>query len=194
MSLAVVVLAGGEGSRLGGNKPLRELGGRSLIEIAAARASGWSTEVAVAARSCEQLGNSVLPFLPDAEGLRGPLAGLMAARRFAEQRNCLFLQTIPTDMPFLPADLPEKLRKALSGQGAAVPESGGSLHPDCALWSVEALGALDAYVGEGRRSLFGIAELIGFATVPWDRAPVDPFFNINSPGDLAEATRIVGQR
>lgn len=190
MSLAVVILAGGEGSRLGGNKPLRELGGKSLIEIAAAHASGWSEHVAVAAREREQMGTVDLPFLADAEGVRGPLAGLIAARRFAEDRGCSFMQTIPTDMPFLPPDLPERLAAALSGYGVALPQSGGSLHPDCALWSVEALEGLDGYAAEGRRSLIGLAEQVGFATDAWACEPVDPFFNINSAGDLAEAERI----
>ena len=92
--------------------------------------------------------------------------------------------TIPCDAPFLPEDLPERLAAALPGHGAALAASGGRVHPVCGLWRTDALAQLRGYAAEGRRSLIGFAETIGFAAVDW---PEGAFFNVNSPGDLAEA-------
>ena len=51
---------------------------------------------------------------------------------------------------------------------------------------------LPAYAAAGRRSLWGFAEEVGFAPVVWPEQPIDPFFNVNSPEDLALAESIIG--
>ncbi len=178
--LTVVILAGGEGRRIGGGKPLRLLGGRTLLGRAIERARGWTDEVAVAARFAEQVGEPGIAVLPDPPGLEGPLGGLGSALGLARPA----VLTIPCDMPFLPDDLPTRLAAALPGHGAALAASGGHVHPVCGLWRTEALARLRRYAASGRRSLIGFAETIGYAAVAW---PGDPFFNVNSPEDLAEA-------
>jgi len=92
-------------------------------------------------------------------------------------------------MPFLPTDLLERLAGALKGHSCALASSGGHVHPVCGLWSVRAADRLDSYIETGQRSLRGFGEWIGCATLEWPTAPIDPFFNINSPEDLAEAER-----
>lgn len=180
MTCAVVILAGGEGRRMGGGKPQRRLGGRTLIEYAVERARSWSTEVAIALRTPDQVGGPDLPLLIDPPGLEGPLGGLASALGFGRGT----VLTIPCDAPFLPDDLPDRLAAALPGHAAALAASGGRVHPVCGLWRTEALAQLPAYAASGRRSLIGFAEAIGFAAVEWPRCH---FFNINSPEELAEA-------
>ena len=177
---AILILAGGEGLRIGGGKPLRLLGGRTLIERAIDRARGWTDAVAVSARSEEQLGPLDIDLLFDPPEIDGPLAGLASAAALEGPA----VLTIPCDMPFLPDDLPQRLAAALPGHGAALASSGGHVHPVCGLWRSEALAQVRAYAATGRRSLIGFAETIGYAEVEW---PDDPFFNINGPEDLAEA-------
>ena len=53
--VAVVILAGGEGTRIGGGKPLRRLAGERLIDHALRTAHGWSNMVAVAVRDPGQM-------------------------------------------------------------------------------------------------------------------------------------------
>ena len=176
----MLILAGGEGSRIGGGKPLRRLGGRTLLDRAIERAVGWSDCIAIAARDPSQAGATGLPVLVDPPGLEGPLGGLASALRL--ERPAVL--TIPSDMPFLPSDLPERLVAALGEKGAALAASRGRVHPVCGLWRSDALARIGDYASTGRRSLIGFAEAVGYAEVEWTG---DPFFNVNSPEDLAEA-------
>jgi molybdopterin-guanine dinucleotide biosynthesis protein A len=102
------------------------------------------------------------------------------------------LLTIPCDMPFLPDKLPQRLMAAIGELGAAIASSGGNLHPVCGLWRTAALTEVPAYWALGKRSLHGFARHIGFAEVEWPSTARDPFFNINSPADLAEAEALLG--
>ena len=186
--LAVVILAGGELRRIGGAKPLRTLGGRTLLDRALEQARGWSDDVAVSVRAPGQLGDPGVPELIDDPALDGPIAGLAAGLRHARET----LLTIPCDTPFLPEDLTSRLAAALGeNEKAALASSDGRLHGTCALWRAEALEALPAYLETGRRSLIGLAEAVGFTAVAWPAEPVDPFFNVNDEADLARAEALL---
>lgn len=186
MEMMVVILAGGEGSRLGGDKPLRLLGGRNLISRALDRARYWSGDVRVALRDHEQVPEPGAPVLLDDPDVWGPLAGLGSALNVARETGRSHVLTIPCDMPFLPGDLATRLAEAIGGHGVAMAASNGQLHPVCALWSVHVLDALAAYREAGRRSLRGLAETVGMAIVGW---PEDAFANVNTPEELADAER-----
>jgi len=192
--IAVVVLAGGEGRRMGGAKPLRLLGGRTLINRAVGQARFWSDLVAVSVREIGQAGPVAVPEIIDVEG-EGPLAGLAAALGFARAGGADKLLTIACDMPLLPADLPGRLEQALTPDaGAAVAISGGVLHPVCGLWRSNVLAALPSYRGSGRSSLKGFAESIGCVAVEWPAEPHDPFLNVNRPEELAAAEGLLRSR
>ena len=191
MRPAVVVLAGGEGRRMGGGKPLRMLGGMALLDRVVAQARDWSDAVAVAVREQGQLGELAAVEILDVPDVAGPLAGLIAGARYARSQGRDSLLSIPSDTPFLPDDLCERLQGGLPDKAAAIASSGGQLHPVCALWRVEAVLGEDTYVASGRRSLWGMAEHLGFAAVEWPVIPRDPFFNINGPEDLAEAEQML---
>jgi molybdopterin-guanine dinucleotide biosynthesis protein A len=171
----IVILAGGEGRRIGGGKPLRMLGGETLLDRALGIARRWSGDLLVADGST------------DAPGIEGPLGGVAAALALGGD-----VLTIPCDMPFLPDDLPERLGR--QSEAAALAESGGRLHPVCALWRARAADGLAAYAASGRRSLHGFAEAVGYAPVAWSTDPIDPFFNINDADDLARAEAMLKSR
>ena len=189
MKIAVVILAGGEGRRIGGAKPLRRLGGQRLIDRAWAMARQWSDVVAVSVRDEDQAEGCGLPLLFDAAGIEGPLAGLVAGLRFATEAGCDGVLIIPADMPFLPADLADRLSSAMTGRQAAIVASGGHLHPVCGLWPTSAIETVPAYLETGSRSLRGFAAAVGYVAVEWPVEPADPFFNINAVEDLAAAER-----
>ena len=184
-----VILAGGEGRRMGGGKPLRRLDGRTLIERAVAMARTWSNEVAVAVREPDQVGNIDVMLIQDREDIPGPLGGLVAALAWAAKHGHDRVLTIPCDTPNLPPDLAQRLDNALHpDMGVAIAESGGELHPTCSLWRTDALRWTPAIVAGGHYSLRAFASRIGFVSVAWP----DPaqFFNINTLADLAEATTL----
>lgn len=191
MKIAAIILAGGEGRRIGGNKPLRLLGGRPLIDHAIAKAGQWTPQVAVVVRREAQLGDAKVRFALDEPGVEGPLAGLIAALRLGRDLHAAAVLTLPSDMPFLPYDLNDRLESAIGAAAAAIASSGGRLHPVCGLWRVRILREVPGYLLSGHRSLKGFAEAIGFSAVEWPSQPHDPFFNINSQEDLAAAERLL---
>lgn len=186
--LLVVVLAGGEGRRMGGGKPLRHLRDKSLIDHALDRAASWSPHVAVSVRSSDQVGPTGYPLLFDDPAIEGPLAGLAAALTFASQEGFERVLTLPCDMPDLPDDLARRLDEALSnGAGVAVASCEGRLHPVCAAWKVVALAGLSDYRAGGRSSVRGFANVVGEEVVTWDDGFATAFENINTPIDLARS-------
>jgi len=191
VKVAAVILAGGRGTRMGGEKPLRLLDGVSLLDRAIDQAKAFSETVAVAVRSKAQIGDAGTQILCDDPAIEGPLAGLVAALRFARDRGADAALTLAADMPFLPADLTDRLVAALPGSRAAIASSSGHLHPVCGLWVTEALDFVPQYLVTGRRSLKGLAETVGYVAVEWAADPVDPFFNINTSQDLAAAERLL---
>lgn len=189
--IAAVVLAGGEGRRIGGGKPLRMLGGRTLLERAMAQAAGFSDAVAAAVRDPAQLAGLEGAVLIADAPWEGPLGGLAAALAFAREAGRAAVLTLPCDMPLVPPDLAARLGGAIGDQGAALASSGGRLHPVCGLWRADRLEALSAHAATGRRSLKGFAAGIGFVAVDWTVEPVDPFFNVNTAEDLARAEALL---
>ncbi|WP_129791660.1 molybdenum cofactor guanylyltransferase [Sphingosinicella sp. CPCC 101087] len=189
--IAVLVLAGGEGSRIGGGKPLRRLGADTLVARALSLARRWSDQVLVAVREPEQVQGIDAELVRDDPGLSGPLGGLAAGLRQARLSRRDALLAIPCDTPFLPADLLERLAQSIGGAKVAVAASAGRLHPSCALWRVEALDALPDWQASGRRSLIGFADAAGHVVVEWPVVPFDPFFNVNSEADLRRAEAIL---
>ncbi len=189
--IAAVVLAGGEGRRIGGAKPQRTLAGRTLLERAVGQASAFSDLTAVAVRGLPPAGaDNGLALIEDAPW-EGPLGGLAAALAFARLRGRAAVLTLPCDMPLIPTDLASRLAATLGGHGAALAASGGRLHPVCGLWRVETLDALPAYAATGQRSLKGFAAAVGCVTAEWPAGPVDPFFNVNTADDLARAEALL---
>ncbi|HEX5377740.1 MAG TPA: molybdenum cofactor guanylyltransferase [Phenylobacterium sp.] len=184
-----VILAGGEGRRMGGSKPLRTLGKTTLIAHALKLARGYCPTVAVSVRSLDQLaGVADAELLIDPPRLEGPLAGLEAALTFARREGAAKVLTLPCDAPRLPSNLRSRLESVLDRNGlakVAMASSGGRLHPTCALWSVDALEPLRAYAAAGGRSLKGLAGELCMAIVAWDAEEADPFANANTPEELA---------
>lgn len=186
--VVVLVLAGGEGKRIGGAKPLKIFRGERLIDRALRQARRWSDTVAVAVRDRSQV-NSVPAHVILDRNVPGPLGGLISGMRFAEECRRPLLLVIPADMPFLPSDLLARLQQSIGEKHCALSASGGHIHPVCSLWRTSALAQAQGYAASGRRSLKGLVHLVGFVAVEWQGDPVDPFFNVNTSEDLAEAAR-----
>jgi molybdenum cofactor guanylyltransferase len=167
------VLAGGQATRFGGDKALAELGGQTLLARAIEALAGWCDHVVVVGREI-----APAPTLPDwpAAG-RGPLGGIAAALRFAEDAGYGEVLTCGVDSVGLPAELIGLLAPApayLADQ------------PVIGLWPASAAEAVTAILkGEGRHSMLAFAEAIGARAVTVQRAPD----NINTLADLAAAER-----
>lgn len=192
MKLAAAILAGGEGRRIGGGKPLRIVGGDRLVDRALTQARQWTTTVGVCVRDPDQVPGLAAARILDAADIEGPLGGLAAAFGFATANECSLLLTLPCDMPLLPPDLAPRLIAALTpGNSVSLASSGSHLHPVCAVWRTQARDRLESYAATGKRSLRGFAEAVGCVSVHWPTDPIDRFFNVNTAADLDRAERLI---
>lgn len=189
-----VILAGGSGSRFGGDKPLTaRLAGRPVIQHVLDRLEAMDLPVAINTNSDPALFASFgHPVFDDGQGGReGPLAGLLAALDRAEAGGYRSVLTVPADTPFLPPDLFERLAEA---EGPAVAASGSRLQPVVGLWPISVRGPLRAaFAGEGLRRVVTFAERIGARKVSWAVDPHDPFFDIDTVADLLAAEEMLQQ-
>jgi molybdenum cofactor guanylyltransferase len=137
-----------------------------------------------------------LAVVPDTvEGYAGPLAGVLAGMRWASARGHELVVSAAGDTPFFPTDLVARLRAARGDQPIAMaatddPERGLSEHPTFALWPVRLADNLEKALTQGQmRKVIVWTSRHGCARAVFDGAEF-PFFNINTPEDLAEAGRI----
>lgn len=200
MPLAGLILAGGQSSRMGtGDKALAMLGGQTLAARAAARLAPQVGRLALSANGDPR--RYALPGLDvvaDADESRaGPLAGILAGLRWARALEARphALVSVAVDTPFLPHDLALRLAGAAAASGRpgtiAVAASQGAWHPTAALWPLAVADDLAASLAAGNRRAGAFIRQHAHVAVDFPCAGGrDPFFNVNTPADLAEAREI----
>ena len=190
-----VLLAGGLSRRMGGgDKTLRLLGGRPLLQHVIDRMRPQVTTLILNANGdparFAPFGLAVVAdSVPD---FAGPLAGILAGLDWAAEHrpDCAYVVSVATDAPFLPTDLVARLSEGMEREGAdlACAASGGQPHPVIGLWPVGLRGDLrDALTAQGIRKVDVWTARYKLATVEFAAGPIDPFFNANRPDDLERA-------
>jgi len=205
--VALVILAGGGGRRLGGvDKPLLAMpDGRPLLAHALDRLRPWPGPLLISAngdpaRFMAFEAPVLVDDLFEADGTpAGPLAGLLAAMRWlnTHRADVNWLVSLPGDIPRPPPDLLARLRRARDAKGAraAVAVSGGRVHNTVGLWPVAAAAELEhALRQEGLRRVGAWVERLKAARADWADGPPDPFDNVNAPDDLARVRRTLAAR
>ena len=200
MKLHALILAGGQGSRLGLlRKDQIRFNGMSLLErmMGEFSAAGANVLISVGRESGGRFRNMVL--LPDLDlPLGGPMAGLVAAAaHLKDQDSGDMLVTAAVDTPFLPEDFVRRLVAALDG-GAMAAQAGwrGNFYPTNAIWRVSALADLPRLAREGTapNSPKALLARLGAPTVDWaDKLDEDPFANLNTLDDLVALARRAGR-
>jgi molybdopterin-guanine dinucleotide biosynthesis protein A len=189
MTVTGIVLAGGQGRRMGGvDKGLVLLGGRPMIAHVLDRFLPQVNEVLINAnQNAERYGELGLPVVPDAVGgFAGPLAGLHAGMTRA--RNPL-VATVPCDSPFLPADLVARLLGGLTRAGAqlAVARTFDQPHPVFCVVRRDVLPHLAAFLEGGGRKIDAWYATLRVVEVRFDDE-ADAFRNINTREELGQAS------
>ena len=181
-----VVLAGGQGSRMGGvDKGLQVFQGRPMVEHVLARLAPQVEEIVINAnRNIEAYaayGHRVIA--DEIEGFAGPLAGF--ERGLAHAGGELVL-TVPCDSPFLPMDLVRRLRTAMQGADAelAVARTGDQAHPVFCLMRRSVHGSLRGFLAAGERKIDRWYSRLRVVEVAFDDE-ADAFLNINTREELA---------
>jgi molybdopterin-guanine dinucleotide biosynthesis protein A len=203
-----VLFAGGRSRRMGGgDKSLRSLGGKPMIAHAIATLRPQVNVLIINANGDPaRFAAFGLPVVADRNAdFAGPLAGLLAGMEWARSHHPEARQVVTAacDTPFFPVDLVTGLSKAAdeANAGIAMAASKGQGHFVFGLWSLELADDLAIYLDEGRRKVQDWIErhrhvTVDFAPAEIGGVTVDPFFNVNTPEDLAEAEVLLakGQR
>lgn len=179
----------------GGDKGLTALAGQPMIAHVIAHLAPQVPRLIINSNGDpERFAHFGLEVVQDAgEPDQGPLAGLLAAMAWAERSapDVSAILSVSTDTPFLPADLAARLA-AEAGTGAAIAASLGRIHPVIGLWPLTLRESLVRALAERRRSVEKFAHqsdavAVAFAPVTIEGQTIDPFFNANTPEDLAKA-------
>ena len=188
MTTAALILAGGQGSRLGYvDKAFLRLNDQPLIALLLARLAPQVRHIAISANGDPSrfaaLHLPVLADAPDHAG-KGPLAGVAAGLVWAQSIGADTLLTVPVDTPFAPTDLLAALSPA-----PAVACYRGRQHHLVAHWPVSLLPELQTFLSRpGAYRVRDVLDLCAARQVNFT-GPFDPFLNINTKEDLAAAQK-----
>jgi len=198
-SIAGVILAGGLSRRMGGgDKFLKVVNGQSILTHVIKRVAPQVSLLALNLNGDpSRLNNEGLPIIPDTlPGQLGPLAGILAGMEWAANLSppMDFILTVPSDTPFLPADLSLRLFTSLGSQNsAAIAASNEKIHAVVSLWRVSLGKSLrHAMATEGIRKVKDWVEQCHPAIVSFPVTGRDPFFNINTLADFCSAQQQIG--
>ena len=189
--ISAVLLAGGQGSRMGGvDKGLVELAGRPMAAHALARLAPQVDELLINAnQNLERWRTFGYPVFSDdfggAGSFCGPLAGLHGALLRAQHPLVL---SVPCDSPFLPDDLVARLARALHASAAqlAVASTEGRPHPVFCLCRRGLAPQLADFLAAGGRKVGAWHSTLQVVKVPFDDDPA-AFRNINTATELSAA-------
>jgi molybdenum cofactor guanylyltransferase len=184
----------------GGDKTRLSIGGTTILTRVLDRIGSQCDRLIINANGDPaRFADAGLPVVADSvPDFAGPLAGILAGLDWtvAHAAQCTWLLSVPGDCPFLPKDLVTRLHEArrTSGLPLACARSGEWRHPVVALWPVTLREDLRrALLVDGLRKIDVWTARHGVAIADWPAAPVDPFFNVNTPEDAARAEEIAAR-
>jgi len=204
-----VILAGGLATRMGGgDKGMLPLGETSLMAHVVERLRPQVAGLALNANGDPARFDGLgLPVIADSiDGFAGPLAGVLAGLDWAAEQGAGTIVTAAADTPFFPRDLAARLQEAAEGMEyplvlATTPRSGAELksggrskvnrHPTFGLWPVALRDDLRAALNDGLRKVVLWTDLHNGREALFEADPFDPFFNVNTPEDLARARELL---
>ncbi|MGJ8572044.1 MAG: molybdenum cofactor guanylyltransferase MobA [Hoeflea sp.] len=198
-SIAGVVLAGGLSRRMGGGeKGLQLLAGQSMISRVIGRIAPQVDALAINANADpEPYLEFGLPILPDTiSGHVGPLAGVLTGLEWATGLpGVTHIVSAATDTPFLPLDLVSKFSAHAAPERIVIARSDGNRHPVFGLWPVALRQDLAEWLATSETmKVLAWVQRHDFTFCDFEadgEAAPDPFFNANTPEELAEAGRIL---
>jgi len=199
-SIDGVILAGGRARRMDGQpKGLLKFGKQTLLHHIITRAKPQLRSLALNVPSHQhQLYQGFhLPMFADSvTGYAGPLAGVHAAMSALNNRetpSSSYFMTLTTDAPFIPEDLVVRLdegRRAMKGDIVCA-RSQNRRHPLFALWPLGLQDDLQDALSNGIRKVEDWTQRYRTVYVDFAVEPFDPFFNVNSPTELAQAEQLL---
>ena len=197
-----VILAAGRSSRMEtGHKVHATLGKHTLLQHVIMRLESQVDSLVINADPdiCGQYSqpNSLPtshPIVADRlEGFRGPLMGLYTGLTNHYVSSADYLLSVPCDGPFIPPNLASELQRQVRAGNAdiACVRYAGQIEPMFSLWHKRTVNAVEQALLDhqgGFKSLFAELQTV---YLDWPEQTINPFFNINTVDDLAEAERLL---
>ncbi|MGB0440798.1 MAG: molybdenum cofactor guanylyltransferase MobA [Paracoccaceae bacterium] len=197
-SPAAVILAGGRATRMGGgDKGLRSVQGRPLLDHVLARVRPQVSAIVLNANGdAARFSAYGLPVVPDSlPDYPGPLAGVLAGLDWAAGQGHSHMVSVAADTPFFPTDLVARLQaEAPNGLALAASRGGDGRvwrQPTFGVWPVALRDDLRAALQDGLRKVVLWTDRHGAGQAVFDATQMDPFFNVNTPEDLAQAQQML---
>lgn len=200
-TIAGVILAGGRSSRMGGgDKCLRMIGGIPMLDRIIARLRPQVHDLALNANGDPQrFAAHGLPVIGDTiAGHPGPLAGVLAGLEWAAAHfGHTHIVTVSSDAPLVPLDLVQRLVEANDGSESRIvlAATANGIQPVIGLWPVTLAPALERFLAAANAKVMDFVmdhdfRRVDFPLIEREGLTVDPFFNVNTPEDLARADRL----
>ena len=194
-----VILAGGNGRRLGGKgKAFLNIGGVPLINLVLYKFKPQVTQIAINTRNKGDFFSYSYPLIEDPIneiGGSGPLAGISSAIKWAKELTnpSTHVITVPVDAPLLPSDLVNRLVLELNMNKSDIvfASSNNNVYPVIGLWPLALDAKLDEALNGGVRKIDAFTASFDVSVVDWSYKAINPFFNINNPEDISIAEKYI---
>ncbi len=189
-----VVLAGGKSKRFGEDKTKAKFNNKTLLEHTLDKIKSKFNKIIIVSNN---------KYLKDyttisdcIEGQLGPLVGVLSAMKWVKKNNYPYewVATFPCDTPFFNITIIDKFIEASKDKDSLLyfAKSNKKRHNIFGLWSLELIEILEKdIVKKNHRKVEDWANKIGVKTINVNYNEIDPFFNINTKEELAEAEKIL---
>lgn len=194
--VAGVVLAGGRGRRMGEDKALLALEGRTLLERAVTVLRSVTAMVMVVGPPERRPWIGEAQLVSDAYPGAGPLGAIATALEAAPAPRLL---VVGCDMPFLSASLLDRLISRSQGWDVTVPMVAGRTHQLHAVYAQSALPAIQRQLASGNLKIDEIftslrVQYVSELDIPMTATDRLSFWNVNTPEDWALARHLAAER
>lgn len=192
------IIAGGNATRMGGdNKALKQLGETPLIQHIATRLSEQVDTFIINANRDQDVLSKIAPCVADEQALgAGPLAGILQSLLYsiANHTAATHLLTVASDTPFFPENLVEALCAAHKSEHIIIARSGGFPQPVFGLWPIALADDLHQWLlAQKPNKVMAWVRSHPHVFVDFEIGAIDPFFNINTAENLAEAESLLAK-
>ncbi|WP_449620133.1 molybdenum cofactor guanylyltransferase [Robertmurraya sp. Marseille-Q9965] len=194
METTGIILAGGKSSRMGTNKALLEINGKTVIEKICDELDSIVNNIIIVTNSFEEYQFLGRKMVEDTWREMGPLAGIHAGLSASEtERNLI----VACDMPFISAELGTILLGQLSVYDAVVPNISSQLHPLFAAYRKDVKKEVEKALEKNKLRIRGIFQNLHVKMLDetelrklnYDLDEAD-IFNMNHPNEYEQAKAI----
>ncbi|KAA3619729.1 MAG: molybdenum cofactor guanylyltransferase [Calditrichaeota bacterium] len=190
-NISAAILAGGKSTRMGRNKALLKINGKSLIAHVYEALKSLTKEICIIGSSAEEYDFLNIPVFPDMIASIGPLAGIYTALSRSNKSHCF---VVACDMPFISKKLLIKMAENIKPQTITTIRTTKGLEPLCSIYPGEALAITKKLVHKKQFRTSRLFDHLPTIEIPVTEVPFGDhvLFNINTPDDLSDALSQAG--